>query len=79
MIGLFLDGNSSVVTPLLLLVEVIPCWTVAEKNGSLFCVMLVFGHLADHVVEDASVVEIRQFHISVESHPHLEYFSCVQL
>ena len=41
--------------------------------------MLVFRHLADHVVEDSSVVEICQLHISVESHPHLERFPCVEL
>ena len=40
---------------------------------------LVFGHLADHVVEDASVVEISQLHVGVESHPHLESFPCVEL
>lgn len=37
------------------------------------------GHLADHVVEDASVVEISKLHISVESHDNLEGFSCIQL
>lgn len=41
--------------------------------------MLVLGHLADHVVEDASVVEIRQLHVGVESHPDLECFPCVEL
>lgn len=41
--------------------------------------MLVLGHLTDHVVEDASVVEIRQLHISVESHPDLECFPGVKL
>lgn len=45
----------------------------------LYLAWLVFGHLADHVVEDASVVEIRQLHIGVESHPHLESFPRVEL
>lgn len=40
---------------------------------------LVFGHLADHVVEDASVVEVRQLHVGVEPHPHLECFPRVEL
>lgn len=45
-----------------------------------FCAVLgIFRHLADHVVEDSSVVEICQLHVSVEPHPHLECFPCVKL
>lgn len=74
---IILGRHSSVSTPLLEFTMVMPCWTVAEKNVSLS--VLVFRHLADHVVEDASVVEIRQLHVRVESHPHLECFACVEL
>lgn len=41
--------------------------------------LLVCRHLADHIVEDASVVEIRQLHVCVKPHPHLQRFSCVEL
>lgn len=49
------------------------------KCFSLSVLHLVCRHLADHVVEDASVVEIRQLHVRIESHPYLECFSCVEL
>lgn len=42
-----------------------------------FVIALIFRHLADHVVEDPTVVEISQLNISVESHPHLKCFPCV--
>lgn len=40
---------------------------------------LVLGHLADHVVEDAAMMEIRQLHVGVESHPDLKCFASVEL
>lgn len=40
------------------LTTVTPYWIEDYGNDSL-CSLLVFRHLADHVVEDASVVEIR--------------------
>lgn len=36
-------------------------------------------HFADHVVEDASMVEVGQLHIRVVPHPHLENLPGVQL
>lgn len=39
----------------------------------------VLRHFADHVVEDSSVVEVRQLHVRVVSHPHLENLPRVQL
>lgn len=36
-------------------------------------------HFADHVVEDASVVEVGQLHVRVVPHPHLENLPGVQL
>lgn len=41
--------------------------------------VLVFGHLADHVVEDAAVMEVRQLHVRVEPHLGLKRSPCVQL
>lgn len=40
---------------------------------------LVLRHLADHVVQDASVVEVCQLHVRVKPHPHLECFARVEL
>lgn len=39
----------------------------------------LLGHLADHVVEDAPVVEIRKLHISVKPRDSLEGLSSIQL
>lgn len=39
----------------------------------------LLGHLADHVVEDASVVEISELHIGVKPHDSLKGFPCIQL
>lgn len=41
--------------------------------------VLVFGHLADHVVEDAAVMEVRELHVRVEPHLGLKRSACVQL
>lgn len=39
----------------------------------------LLGHLSDHVVQDASIVEVRELHISVEPHHGLEGLPSVQL
>lgn len=39
----------------------------------------VLGHLADHVVEDAAVMEVSELHVCVEPHLNLKHFPCVQL
>ncbi len=39
----------------------------------------VFGHLADHVVKDAAVMEVRELHVCVEPHLSLEAGPRVQL
>lgn len=58
--------------------------TVSEVAGTTCSphsvpVRSVLRHFADHVVEDSSVVEIRQLHVRVVSHPHLENLPRVQL
>lgn len=40
---------------------------------------LLFCHLADHVIQDAAMVEVGELHVSVEPHPSLEHLSVVQL
>lgn len=40
---------------------------------------LLLSHLADHVVEDASVLEVRKLHVCVEAHPNLKQLPIVQL
>lgn len=39
----------------------------------------LLGHLADHVVEDAPVVEISELHVGVKPHDSLEGLPSVQL
>lgn len=39
----------------------------------------LLGHLADHVVEDAPVVEISELHVGVKPHDSLEGLPSIQL
>lgn len=47
------------------------CWATTAPS--------VLGHLADHVVEDSSVVEVGQLHVRVEPHAHFKRLPRVQL
>lgn len=42
-------------------------------------VFLFFCHLVDHVIKDATMVEIGEFHIRVKTHHSLEFLPCIQL
>lgn len=64
-------------------------WRTSHRNqqgpagtrapGGYQVVGLAERHLADHVVEDASVVEVGQLHVRVQAHPDLERPAVVQL
>lgn len=53
-------------------------WRFAPSRCGSECSDLL-GHLADHVVEDAPVVEISELHVGVEPHDGLESLPGVQL